>query len=227
MHPDPLCEFNRRIRSEWLPAYCNDPKRQYSPAGFRSTPVRLSATDAEGCMRAIDLGVVKLVGHARYRAARGRATEPLFWDGLRRITPRPITLWLEPVITFAALAKLHIDFGWPVDLLANQPRSWAFDIAAHNPARPESYRILAEVKKTEVEAKRLVRDLLNAIARVGQEGMNPNSAKKWAGLAADRPPVLWIVGPAGYSRAFTCTYAEHGAAQLTEASHEVLHFDAA
>jgi hypothetical protein len=44
---DPLLEFRRRIREVWLPAFRNDPKRQYSAEGFRESSVTISPGHGE------------------------------------------------------------------------------------------------------------------------------------------------------------------------------------
>ena len=219
--------FRLRVKEEWLRIYCSDPKRQYSPDGFKVDSIRLDASDARDCMRAIDAGVVRDVGHGRYLASRGTAAEPLLWEGLRNKAPRQITLWLEPAITFAALARLHFDYGWPLELLGNQPKNWAFDLAAHDPADPNRYRILGEVKKTAKEAENLVADLLRACGENSPVGIRKNSAKKWQGLLLAKPPTLWIIGPARYSRVFGCTYPHDGVVNLQEMTAVALRFPAA
>ncbi|RYH31539.1 MAG: hypothetical protein EON54_21265 [Alcaligenaceae bacterium] len=222
-----LEKFRHRVLEEWLPEYCADPARQYSPEGFRLHSLRLSAMDARDCMRAIDGGVVELTAPGRFKARRGTATEPLFWEGARKTTPRPITFWLEPAITFAALARLHFDYGWPVDLLANQPRTWAFDLAAHNRASPNSYRILGEIKKSESEAERLVQDLKRAGSASTTETILPNSARKWDALVRLRPSLLWIVGPSGFSKVYRCDFSELSTVRLEESGMDALRYEPA
>ena len=219
--------FKLRVTEEWLPAYCSDPRKQYSPDGFKIDSIKLDASDARDCMRAIDAGVVRDVGSGRYLASQGKATEPLFWEGSRDAVPRPITLWLEPAITFAALARLHFDYNWPPELLGNQPTNWAFDLAAHDPMNPDQHRILGEVKKTSKEAENLVLDLVRACAENSSADIRKNSAKKWKGLLLAKPPTLWIIGPAGYSRVFGCTYPSEGTVSLWETTNVALRFPAA
>ncbi|MCZ2406353.1 MAG: hypothetical protein LC097_06425 [Burkholderiales bacterium] len=221
---DPLAVFLGRIQDDWLPNYCADPKRNYSPAGFRSGSVKLAPVDAADCMRAIDAGIVKDAGHGRFLAARGQATEPLFWEGSRLVSPRPITFWHEPAITFAALARLHFDYGWPVSLLGNQPKSWAFDLAAHEQEDLDRYRILGEVKKTKRETEALIADLLHASDCQSTDGLPQNSEKKWQGLLRDKPSLLWIVGPAGFAEVFSCEYPEPGIGILRDCPPTALCF---
>ena len=64
---------------------------------------------------------------------QSKTHEVIFWEHSTLITPRPITLWLEPVITIAAVARLHLDYGWPVDCLGMQSEDSAFDVMAFKP----------------------------------------------------------------------------------------------
>jgi hypothetical protein len=216
--------FRRRVVQEWLPVYCADPKKQYSPEGFKPGSLTISAMDARDCMRAIDGGVVQPVAQGMYRAARGTATEPLFWEGSRKTTPRPITFWVEPAITFAALARLHFDHAWPLDLLANQPRTWAFDLAAHDRRDPSTYRVLGEIKKSVREAERLERDLLSGCSDSSGKNMLPNSKKKWAALVQSKPSILWIVGPSGHSKVYCCHFSAEGQVSLAETTSDALNY---
>jgi hypothetical protein len=185
----------------------------------------LSNEDARDCIRAIDCGVVKDTGGGRYKAQWSTAFEPLFWKGSRNTIPRPITLWLEPAITFATLARLHFDHHWPINHLATQPKSWAFDFAAHEPDDPSKYRILGEVKKTVREAEALLENLYLASKTDGEAEIPTNSLKKWKGLILAKPKVVWIVGPAGYSKVLGCTYPSDGKSILTEIKSEALDFN--
>jgi hypothetical protein len=99
-------EFKRRLVSSWLPTYCHDHGRKYAEAGFRSESIDVAEIEGVDCLVAIETGVVFDVGGGRYRAALSTTTEPMFWEGSRREATRPITLWREPVITFAALGRL-------------------------------------------------------------------------------------------------------------------------
>ncbi len=168
----------------------------------------------------------ELAAPGRYKARRGTATEPLFWEGARNTMPRPITFWLEPAITFAALARLHFDYGWPVDLLANQPRTWAFDLAAHDRADPNSYRILGEIKKSVKEAERLISDLTSAASGRAVESILPNSAKKWDALSRLRPRLLWVVGPSGFSKVYWCDFSVRDTVRLKETTIDALRYEA-
>lgn len=221
-----IAEFRERVMRKWLPVFCHDARRQYPLEGFRETSIVVSAEDAHDCMYAIDCGLVIDHGGGRYRAARSTAFEQLFWTGLRTLVPRPVILWVEPVITFAALARLHRDYGWPSELLGTQPKSWAFDLAAHEPTDPSCYRILGEVKKTVQEAEALIADLRQLSRGESSSASRINSRKKWSGLLAAKPSILWIVGPGGYSKVFSVAYKASAEATLADSTADALAFKA-
>ena len=164
------------------------------------------------------------LGGGRYRAKLSTANEQLFWTGSRGIVPRRVTLWLEPVITFAAMARLRYEFNWPAELIASQPRSWAFDLAAHSAEDAACYRVLGEVKKTVREARAL-EDALRWLSE-GQEEtkFSKNAVRKWKALLHDRPPVVWIVGPEGHSVVYSVEYHPSGGATLILDTEERLLF---
>jgi hypothetical protein len=71
-------EFMRRVREEWLPGYCNDPKRQYSLEGFQVGKDSLTEKDARDFLRAVDYHVVFNDSQQRLRMPRGKSLETLF-----------------------------------------------------------------------------------------------------------------------------------------------------
>ena len=224
-----IAEFTRRVRDEWLPAYCADPARNYSVNGFRSTSVRVSEVDAVDCMRAIDHRVVTDHGGGRYKAPRSTVREVLFWEGLRNIAPRPITLWIEPVITMAAAARLNLDYGWPKGAIGLQSKKWGFDFVAYASPESDQEHIVGEVKKTDRELQKLISDLKCLSGESNgpsgeQGGASPNSRKKWDELLQRKPPILWALGPAGAGAVFAVTYPQEHCAVLTEATHSVLNY---
>lgn len=152
--PDALDRFAERLESEWLPDFCSAPKRNLPTEGFvRAGIAKLSEHDAYWFMRAIDENLVES-REGQFRAARSAALEQIFWSGLRTSEPRTITLWIEPVITIGALARLHHEHGWPLALLGMQSKTWAFDLVGYDHAGNE--RLACEVKKNHREIDQLV-----------------------------------------------------------------------
>jgi hypothetical protein len=191
---DVLQLFAQRLYADWLPAYCRDPRRNYDPSGFIAASIKVCEADARDCMAAIDLQVVVDTGGGRFRARRSLTHEVLFWEGFKAIAPRPISLWLEPVITLAALARLHLRYSWPKESLGAQSKDWAFDLAAYGP-RDGPPAILGEVKKSSRELQQLKEDLLRLSDGGAPESVRTNSAKKWQAVVASRPGLVWLVGP--------------------------------
>lgn len=212
-HSDPVAHFRRRLLSEWLPAFCNDPTRAYGTAGFLEDSIRIGPIDAANFLRAIAGGLVEDVGGGRYRCAQSKALEQLFWEHEARKSPRPVTLWLEPIISIATLARLHYDFGWPEERLGTQTRDWAFDLAAYSSGEVPRPIVLCEVKKSRAEIDRLIADLQHhSSAQPGRAlsgtARHVNSYRKWKALRRDRPAFLWVVGPEDYNSVFSLSHGD-------------------
>jgi hypothetical protein len=224
-----LLAFERRLTQEWLPIYCSDPSRNYDVCGFRGGVRTLSARDATDFAYSLDTGLVKDMGGGRYRAPRSMATEVLFWEGLKAVLPRPITLWLEPVITIAALGRLHRDYGWPAAQLGLQSADWAFDLVAYADPTSTAVDVACEVKKSSRELTYMIRCLHHfaavptAVSKC-KKGPELNAARKWTALAAARPRLFWAVGPGIESVLFSITYDEIGPRHFASVTLEALHF---
>lgn len=210
---DVLKVFRERMADEWLPAFCGPRAgRGYAPEGFRwDTVDRVGAFDAGWFMTAIDLGLV--AEHAGFfMAPRSGAKEQIFSTGSEIDGQKPFTLWLEPVITIGALARLHIDHGWPGELLGCQPGQWALDLVAYGP--DGRYRIGVEVKKTAREIERLLgfmRDLsLDPELPVPSDRAALNAYRKVVGIRRHAPPIFWALGPGGKGEVFRVAWCGAG-----------------
>lgn len=227
--PDPVAVFRERLLSEWLPTFCNDPARGYGTDGFREASLRVGPVDAANFLRAIDGGLVEDTGGGRYRCARSKALEQLFWEHEKTISPRPVTLWMEPVISMATLARLHYDLGWPEDRIGMQTADWAFDIGVYGSTEKPQLVIACEIKKSRLEIDHLVADLHQHSrdelqAPISGTQRHINSFKKWAALRRDCPPFLWVVGPEGYEKAFELAHL-NDTTTLTAVEVERMKFD--
>jgi hypothetical protein len=205
---DTLNRFSERVLGTWLSAYCADSRRRYDTRNFVNASIAVYASDAADCMEAIDRNIVSHVGGGRFRAKRSSAQEVLFWDGTRRVVPRKIWLWLEPVITFAALARLHLRHGWPVAKLGTQPPGWAFDVVAYAHEEGDEMAVLAEVKKSRKELDSLHQDLLALTDGAAETSVKPNSLKKWKAIVKFRPQVVWLLGPNEYQYVLVPKYGK-------------------
>ncbi len=226
-----LADFSRRLMEDWLPAYCNDPKRNYSTDGFKQDSIKVSAQDARDFMRAIDTKIVTDVGGGRFSMPQSKAVEVIFWEGSKATTPRPITLWLEPVITIAAMARLHLDYGWPIDCLGMQSEKWSFDFISFKPHDLQNEHIAGEVKKSSKEIDDLLANLQKSCADCDLDFSTAspariNAHKKWLGLRRCRAPLFWALGPDGDSRLFEVTYTSEDEIRLNRTSDNQLYFTA-
>jgi hypothetical protein len=219
--------FTKRLQDEWLPAFCADPKRQFSPSGFKESSITITDFDAGNFLRALDNGLVYDAGGGRYHCARSNAQEQIFWEGQKSVHPRPLTLWVEPVITIATMARLRFDYEWPAEVLGMQSKDWAFDFAVYRSATDTNERIAGEVKKSKAEIDELVLQL----RAYGQAGVTAplsvlarhiNSFKKWTALLRCRAPLFWAVGPGDYTRAFKVQYRLNGTAVFSDVDAGVL-----
>lgn len=224
MHPDPE-SFERRLRSEWLPDFCNDPKRNFSTEGFVEASLRLADFDATNFIRALDSGIVTDSGGGRYRCHRSNAFEQIFWEGRKAKFPRPLTLWLEPIITIGTMARLHLDYGWPIETLCMQSKSWAFDFAVFKDSRGSEF-IAGEVKKTAKELHALMVHMIE-FGQLGSEscdggGPKKNAFKKWQALQLCKAPYFWAVGPDNHTRIYSVVYHDGNKAEFTQVGLESL-----
>lgn len=64
--------------------------------------------DARDFLRAPDHNVVAVDSGGRFRMPRSAVNEVLFWEHSAKLAPRPISLWIEPIITIGAVARLHL-----------------------------------------------------------------------------------------------------------------------
>jgi hypothetical protein len=222
-------EFMRRLKEEWLPAYCNDPKRQYPIEGFRIGKDSLTDKDAEDFMRALDHGVASIGDRQRLRMTHGHASETLFWEGSKTVSPRPISLWLESVITVAVGARLHLDYGWPIESLGMQSKDSAFDVMVFKAPDFVNEHVAVEVKKTSRELDVLLENLTKCCAGEHEAGCYSagkrlNAHRKWVALHARHPAFLWAVGPSPDSRLFEVLVASDRSIRLQAAPSAKLHF---
>lgn len=223
-------EFWRRLQTEWLPAYCNDPARRYDISGFRADAKQVTDIDARDFLRALDHKIVSVDSGDRFRMPRSNVDEVIFYEHSTKISPRPFSLWIEPIITIAAVARLHLAYGWPVDCLGMQSEKWEFDLMAFKPNDPDHEFIAGEAKPTRRELDKFLAHLNECCAEgehdcAGAKRDRNNAHKKWLGLKRRRSPIFWALGPGGDSHVFDVIYNEGEAIELKTASEEKLRFN--
>lgn len=233
-----LAKFSRILREEWLPTFCNDPKRGYGVEGFKPESAGVSVNDARDFMRAIDHSLFVDTGGGRYLPPRRGPCEQIFWQGLERKSPRPVTLWHEPIITAAALARLHLEYGWPKGLLGTQSRKkWEFDLLGAEPNSEDgkgdyrAERLVGEIKKSESEVLGMLRYMRDIFPRIDGNVPSPiaerdrNSHRKCLGLLRLRPKFFWAVGPNRFGRFFSVSYIDEASFELHERDISSIRFD--
>ena len=224
-----LQAFRDRIMGTLLPQFCNDPSRGYGCEGFKEDWKKVNEKDAADFLLALDACLVEHLGRGLYKAPRSCASEQFFWQGKKNISPRPITLWVEPIITVAVLYRLYHEWGWPRHLLGTQSRKWEFDVMAYRASDPNNEYVACEVKKTSAELDQLVelmqrfaadRDLCDAIKSSREE----NACRKLKGLQERHASIFWAVGPNGANKVFRMTYTDGGRVTFTPDSDDALRY---
>lgn len=224
----PSQAFQDRILNDLLPTFCNDPSRAWGTDGFKADWHKISEIDAADFLRGIDGSLVKHVSRGLYKALRSKAREQFFWSGSKKMTPRPITLWVEPIITVAVLARLHFDLGWPKELLGTQSKGWAFDVATYLSSDSDDEYIACEVKKTTAELDQLVA-LMNRFgkspaANQPMASKERNAFRKVQALRQRQPRLFWAVGPGGSGHAFRMGYSAEGVVSFQKILFDELHY---
>ena len=209
--PTELENFTKQLHAVWLPSFCLDEKRKFDPSGFKNASIILAEFDASNFLRAIDSGLVRDTGGGRYQCLKSSAQEQIFWEGLKSVVPRPLTLWLEPVITIGTIARLSLDFGWPPEVLGMQSKDWAFDFVVYQSPTSTKEHISGEVKTTAIQCDNLIADLqtygqTGTHESLSEHPRHKNSFKKWQSLLKGRANLLWVVGPDDYTHLFEVQY---------------------
>jgi hypothetical protein len=220
-------DFWNRVNEEWLPAFCR--AHHYDPPGFRPEAKELHDADIRDFLRAVDYNIVTIDAANNFRAPRSNVVEHIFWEGPNTISPRPISLWIEPIITIAAVGRLHLDYGWPIECLGMQSLNWEFDLMAFELDDPKNEHIAGEVKPTRSELDKFLENLQRCCAAgvhdcLTAKSDRKNAHKKWLGLRRSRAPIFWAIGPGGDSRVFDVLYNEGSPIALEPTALEKLHF---
>ncbi len=227
-HQDFRYRFCETLYRQLIPQFCDDAARRCDVSTFNKSSVNLSEQDAANFLRALDNGLIHHVGRGLYRAVRSAASEQFFWTGRNVPGLRSFSLWLEPIITVGALARLHFDYGWPEDLIGTQSVDWAFDLVGFLPGACSEH-IAGEVKKTNAELDQL----LMLMFEFGQlpvpeapppSGKARNAYKKIAALRERRAPIFWAIGPDGTSKVHRVEYHAGDRVKLVKAEAAIMQF---
>jgi hypothetical protein len=222
-------EFRELILGTLLPEFCNDPSRGYGCDGFKADWSKVADKDAEDFLVALELGLIEHRGRGLYRASRSKASEQFFWQGRKDISPRPVTLWVEPIITVAALFRLVYEFGWRKDLVGTQSKGWEFDVTAFHESALDNEYIACEVKKSVRELDELIKLMIELSTGCGvpenkMSSREKNAFRKLKGLQERKPPIFWALGPDRANRIFQMTYMDDGQVVFNPANYDVLQY---
>ncbi|MFT5725926.1 MAG: hypothetical protein ACI8PB_000042 [Desulforhopalus sp.] len=196
-----LDTFTDRLNKEWLPNFCHAPHRNYSTDGFKEQSIsKLNDYDAYWFLKAIDSGLVTEVD-GFFTAPLSKAKEQIFWTGSKKENPRPLTLWVEPIITIGAVARLNMEFDWPIGKLGTQSKTWAFDLVGYGKTSTEE-QLVCEVKKATKEIEELMhfmRMYCNTphLSSEPKNSKERNAYRKVQGIRRSWPLLFWALGPKG------------------------------
>jgi hypothetical protein len=101
-----------RVMGDLHPTFCDHPSRGWDRGGFKEDWKNVTERDAADFLSALDAGLIEHRAHdGLYRAPRSLAGEQFFWSGNKSVSPRPLTLWIEPIITVAVLYSTPFQMG--------------------------------------------------------------------------------------------------------------------
>ena len=230
MH-DVETRFVTLLEETLIPHFCSKASRAVSPMGFRGDAARVSEIDTLDFMRGWEARLLPHIGGGLYRATASGASEQFFWEGRKFTVPRTFTLWLEPIITLGVLARMHLDFGWPRELIGTQSKpDWAFDVIGRKSESDLNLRVAGEVKKSPREIDALIghmqRFCHQSVSSEPSKKAERNAFRKVQALRYHRPDVFWAIGPNRYEKAFSVEYLACGAIDLTPVSLQALNRNA-
>lgn len=222
--------FDKVLYQQLIPDFCSRASRNMSAESFDKKSIKLSEADMNDFVRLWNANILIPLGEGLYRGSKSSASEQFFWSGNKKQSPRPFTLWIEPIITVAALARLHFDYEWPSNLIGTQSGDgWAFDAIAYSSEEDLIETVACEVKKTAVEIDNLI-EFMKSFAQQpdrteeGLKGASLNAFRKLHALRTRRPKIFWALGPDRYEMIFKPSYYPDGTIDLVVVSAAQLNF---
>lgn len=174
-----------------------------------SLPTDFHPDEADWFLKAIAIGIIQVSPEGRcslpgiHRSTRN-PTEPCLFSHNHPFR-KVCLVWREYITQVGALAILVLDYGWPLSLVALDPRDTTFDVAAFDsPSKSARMVVAGEVKKNVAELKRLLKQMSEA-ARTqlgvgpfvsparGKKG--PDGLTKFRGVLREKPGYFWAVAP--------------------------------
>ena len=197
-------EFDELLKWHLIPEFCSDPKRCLDSSGFLNETNFVTERDANDFLRAWKAGLAIHKEGGQYSICKAQVIDQFFWERGKALPGRKFSLWMEPVITMGALARLHLDFGWPKNLLVSQPDNWAMDLAALS--HDSKIAVAGEVKKSHKETEDLIKHMraLGETPDAAEPSSGParNAFRKIWALRRNCAPLFLAIGPDGYEQVF-------------------------
>lgn len=214
MTEDPRTAFQSLVVEQLLPQFCSH--YGYDIAGFKKETIeRIGHYDAMWFLEALRTQAVTY-NKPFFLAPQSGAKEQIFWQAGQSKLPRPITIWVEPVVTIAAAGRLHSQFNWPRYLIGLQSKkNWAFDLVGYDSCL--SPMLVCEVKKSHREVDQLINAMLGYFQQLPltdepKKQSLRNAYRKVVALREMMPRVVWVVGPENYGEVFSCLWNSNGEA---------------
>ena len=157
----------------------------------------------------------------------------IFWEHSKRISPRPVGLHLEGILSAAMATRLHFEYGWPAEQLgfeyppgARIPGRRAFDLAALNLS--DDLALAGEAKNSRDDLDYLF-DVMHRCSQMGEHqhprgDPSQNGHNKWMGLLRCRPRIFFTYGPGEDWDIFEMTYGAEGTLSFIKSSRDLLRF---
>ena len=130
------------------------------------------------------------------------------------------------------MARLHFDYGWPLNCLGMQSEHWAFDLMAYQQQGTGRAHIAGEVKSNRRQLDQLMNGLRSCCAQGNHDCSTApdtarNAHKKWEGLQIQKAPLFWALGPGNNSRLFKVSYGPDSIISLSQTDTTLLSFSMA
>jgi hypothetical protein len=220
-----LDEFWDLVERELLPAYLDD--NAYRPGGFDKDVHAVGESDAEWFLAALRSGLVERLPRGELWLPGSPSRTTLFWEHEKAISPRPVTLFVEGLVTVATAARLHLIFSWPKWCLGFESSDEAFDLVGLLPRREHEW-LAAEAKASAAGVEQLITMVKDCASKGAHDDClkgKPtvlNAHRKWLGLVRSRAPVFFAFGPNRDWHVFEMTYGPSKRVVFKEASESAL-----
>lgn len=209
-----VAQFKERVLDVLFPAFCAYRNHiDYSIESLIARWDEFHDQDVDDCLAAIDNFVVIDRGGGVYVNERSGSIDLLFHSGMKSISPRPLALLPEPIITFAVMYRLYAELGWPRECLGLQsPHPFAFDAMVYASSTDLMGFIACEIKASKAAIDRMMTKMIayGSDPTILKPHIDPNAFNKVAELRKRQPRYFWAVGPNRYNLVYEMKYGPDG-----------------